>query len=77
MNAAEEDRLFAELAEIHKTVSDIAVNGCAHAWQHKEHADRLLKIEGQQAEMRGKAAAAGGLVAIAASAFFAWIGRQL
>ncbi len=72
-----EDRIFEKLDAIEAKISAIAEHGCSHAWQHRAHEERLLKLEGTQAEMRGKAAVSGGIVAIAASAFFSWIGRQL
>lgn len=71
------DRIFAKLDALDAKLSDMVKNGCAQAWQHRAHEERLLKIEGTQAEMRGKAAAAGGLVAIVASAVFQWLGRRL
>ena len=71
------DRMFEKLNTIENKVSAIAEHGCAHAWQHKAHEDRLLKLEGTQAEMRGKAAATGGIVGILSGAFFSWLGKNL
>lgn len=77
MDTATENRIFEELSEIRKAMTSMTRNGCANGWQHKDHADRILKLEDRQAEMRGKAAVAGGAVAIVASAFFTWIGKKL
>ena len=71
------DRIFAKLDAIEKSVMEMTKNGCAQSWQHRAHEDRLLKLENTQAEMRGKAVAAGSLVALIASAVFQWLGRRL
>lgn len=70
-------RILNELHELRSEVRQLTANGCAHGWQHKDHGDRILVLERQAAEMRGKSAIAGGAVAVIASAVFTWIGRRL
>ena len=72
-----ERTILAEIISLRAEVNKWATNGCAHGWQHKDHGDRLLKLEATSNEVRGKAIASGGLIAIIASAFFAWLGRNV
>jgi hypothetical protein len=77
MSESEYNRLFQELQGLRSDVQALVRNGCANSWQHRDHDARLKALEKQAAESRGKLAVVVGVVSLAASAGFQWLGRKL
>ena len=67
----------AELASLRRDVGEIANKGCAQAWQHKTHEERLHKVEESVAEYRGKLAVIAGSASLVGGAMCAWVTKKL